>query len=533
MSLSEETTVVVRSIREIEERAEALRAAPSALLRLRTASEAAALDAKLTMCLAELGALALDAALSGRGALFIGAIMAELGASDENEVVQEEGIGPEAPEQYADPGSAGDACDSDQAAAETETSGWTNDFVAQLPAVVDAEVPAPGRLVARSTAVAEQKKVAVTTDVLNKLQEKLRGGKVARELERATSLQEQTASISVELLRDMIEQLGPTPTHLRGKAPVKRELARLHAVVPAALGRWAAAPSEVNRMLLAWVATRGRAVQDVVSTYGEPGADVLLDRIFPKLAAHSAETWPGAVWGLALGHTSRGANWLADARDCEAEIRASAGLTSAIPARETFNGDDALRRLLELVRNGCESVQFVERVREVLEGGVSPNDKRLVHAALPFAMELDGADLKALRKAVNHEIEVSEAEEEARPPRVAPDWAWYPHTRGKRAVIVGGDPRSERVQRLQQTFGFAELDWVDNASGGVRIADSLTKRMRNGTVDLVIVLRAFSSHKLSDKIFAARDGSCAVVLADTYGVTAVQLAIERFLEASP
>jgi hypothetical protein len=94
-------------------------------------------------------------------------------------------------------------------------------------------------------------------------------------------------------------------------------------------------------------------------------------------------------------------------------------------------------------------------------------------------------------------------------------------------VIVGGDPRPDRVGRLREVFGFDSLDWLEDATSARRL-DALLQRMRNGSVDVVIVLRAFSSHRLSDAVFAANDTPCLRVLADTYGVHQVRLAIERY-----
>ena len=132
--------------------------------------------------------------------------------------------------------------------------------------------------------------------------------------------------------------------------------------------------------------------------------------------------------------------------------------------------------------------------------------------------------------AVVDEIEAETHEDEPRERIVTDDWAWRHHTDGRSAVIVGGDPRPERVARLQEEFGFASLEWIDNASGAGKRLDSLLERMRHGTVDMVIMMRAFSSHTLTDATFGLKDRACDLVLADTYGVTQVRLAIERFLD---
>jgi len=80
-------------------------------------------------------------------------------------------------------------------------------------------------------------------------------------------------------------------------------------------------------------------------------------------------------------------------------------------------------------------------------------------------------------------------------------------------------------------FEFESLEWIANPTRGVRRVHALTQRMKAGSLDLVIVLRAFISHKVSDKVFAVDAPSCKTVLVDNYGVTQVRLGLERFLGA--
>lgn len=221
-------------------------------------------------------------------------------------------------------------------------------------------------------------------------------------------------------------------------------------------------------------------------------------------------------------------SWSDDARLHEAKARELAGLESATTPHEPVI-DDLVRRLNADIRNGMTSTVFIRRVSELIEAGARPQDKRIARLAYPFAEDLREAGLLDVARAAEAmaEAEADADESPTRPTAVPPDWPYFAHTAGKKAVIVGGEPRAERLKRLEEAFRFSELEWLDKAHSGGAI-DSIVERMRSGSLDMVIALRAFSSHKLTDKLFANQCETCRLVLADTYGVTQVRLGIERF-----
>jgi hypothetical protein len=57
------------------------------------------------------------------------------------------------------------------------------------------------------------------------------------------------------------------------------------------------------------------------------------------------------------------------------------------------------------------------------------------------------------------------------------------------------------------------------------------ERIRNQTVDLVVVLQRYVTHSHSDAVFAAEQGSCRVLMAHSYGLQNVMHGLERFLGA--
>ncbi len=367
--------------------------------------------------------------------------------------------------------------------------------------------------------------VAVTPAHLNALRQAL-GQRRFVEEEQAEATRQAMQQRSVREVRSALELLRATPHKLTNRGAISREVARL-----VGSGErwqaWADAGRAANYALTAWVTARARAAQKAAQLRGMQVELDALMQLFPALSNHSKRTQPGVIHGLALKHTPREGSWLADARAAEAEVKALIADTD--DGDEGLNDDDQLRRLTDAVRDGLDAAGFTRWAQRLLDADMSPRTTRLARLATSFADELPD-ELAELRRAAQAEIEAETHEDEPRERIVPDDWGWRHHTDGRSAVIVGGAPRPERVARLHEEFGFSSLDWIDNASGAGKRLDSLLERMRHGTVDMVIMMRAFSSHTLTDATFGLKDRACDLVLADTYGVTQVRLAIERFLD---
>jgi len=111
---------------------------------------------------------------------------------------------------------------------------------------------------------------------------------------------------------------------------------------------------------------------------------------------------------------------------------------------------------------------------------------------------------------------------------IDPTWFLFPLVRGRRAVLVGGDPREPNRARLERVFQLASLDWP--AVYGQRKVDATVARIRCGSLDLVFVLANLVSHKQADAIIrAAKESPIPWALTIGYGVSAIKAALERFL----
>jgi hypothetical protein len=134
------------------------------------------------------------------------------------------------------------------------------------------------------------------------------------------------------------------------------------------------------------------------------------------------------------------------------------------------------------------------------------------------------ASLSAKKKAKRTE---HDDDDDARP-EIDPAWALLPMVHGRRAIVVGGDPREPNRERLERAFQFASLEWppVD----GPRKVDAIVERIRRGTYDIVLVLQPFVAHKQSNAIIeAAKETAVPWALVQSYGIAAVKLGLERFL----
>ena len=368
--------------------------------------------------------------------------------------------------------------------------------------------------------------IAVTPAVLEVLRSKLKPS-VSRD---GSSDARTMTAPERRTVADLLESLGNTPTDLTTLAGQVLEFERLEAAA-ATLSRSASLPRAVSLQLMKWVVARTRALREAIE--GQAGLDgtTRLEALFRQLVTHSATSLPGPVNGLGRHHSAAGDSWADDATRHQAAVEqlVGGGKIPTTSAREAH--DELLRRAIDDMRAGLDDKARVRRLIDLVQHGVSPMDRRLVHLAAPVVDLLkDVPSLKRTRKAAMKLDDVADPEHAGNGRELLPpEWPWLSETRGLRVAIVGGEPRPKRTSRLENTFEFGHVDWIDGAANAGRQVDSLIERMKSGTVDMVIVLRAFSSHKLSERVFACDAPSCRCVLADTYGVLQVRLGIERFV----
>ncbi len=337
--------------------------------------------------------------------------------------------------------------------------------------------------------------------------------------------------VTVDVVRGQLQRWGASPTLGTG-GEVLVEANLLIGLGRDDLAQWEIAATEVHLHLASWLAARLRALQ----TACEAGADVVdpakVDAAVRRLTAHSKMVQVGVVHGLARKHMPKSTSWTADAQRFEELLRAVVAEECEELEPESPSQDDVLRRLEAAIREAEPASALRTLILEAVSAGVSQKHPRLVHAAT-YANALDtdalsGGQLKRLRREVRAAAE-PEGEPETEASRSAPaaDWPGFAHTDGLRVVMVGGEPRRERIEPTRNAFRFASLEWVESSIDGTRRIESLVESMNAGNVDLVITLRAYSSHVVSEKLFRSRSKQCRVILSDNYTWASLQRAIAR------
>jgi len=293
------------------------------------------------------------------------------------------------------------------------------------------------------------------------------------------------------------DRLGPLPD-LSSLVARESELTRLESEVRTRAG-WDRLPRSSQRAVVAHVAARARALQAHAAQALSSSQQRRLDGVFSALTHFQETARPGYVHGLQRSHLPRLGTWHADA---------AAALQG--DGRDTMTSADELLDAVEAATSDGSASEVVSAIERAVHGGVSSRDSRLLTLAAPFRALLEETGrCKTLRKA----LAAAAREAGSGPAGNAPDAAEpdpdgsagstgpvdpevLAHTRDKRALIIGGDRLGRIAPRLKAALGLRELDW-ESGHNDRRVA-SMGERVQAGSYDLVIFVRGFLSHKVTD-----------------------------------
>ncbi|OGL95791.1 hypothetical protein A2348_00155 [Candidatus Uhrbacteria bacterium RIFOXYB12_FULL_58_10] len=283
-------------------------------------------------------------------------------------------------------------------------------------------------------------------------------------------------------------------------------------------------PNHAQVLLLQYAVARVRHGQSL----GLSDADAL--PIISAVGKYAQRTRIGFVYGPMRSHGPRHGSWKEDA---QAYLDELTDIASAWPDGSVMPG--RLMRLLETAVLDADPLgDVLAALGAAIRGGVSQSDPRIVRLLDPFVEDLDAtAQYKTLRAAIRAArkeslvVPVNPIDESALIPE---DWPWLAFTRGKRAVMVGGDPREPNRIRIQRAFGFAELLW--EPSGGRRNSlQQVRDRVTGGGVDFVILLRRFIGHDVDKVVLPAcrEAGVSWISVSAGYGIVRIRQEIERMI----
>ncbi len=336
--------------------------------------------------------------------------------------------------------------------------------------------------------------------------------------------QRRTHTARRKSLEDLVQAIGK-PTKLESREDVAAAVQRLTGGI-ARMDAWLDQSQEAQKALMGLISSLARQIQDE-SNFGLTFAeDEALRSAFSRMTAWSREHRPGFVPGLSRSNPPDHGSWYDDYRHWYQMLQPPPDHHDAVSSAEGALG--ALQRMLE---DGATSPEeLVSLARRAIESGVSQSDPRLVSMLTPFQSSLQGArGLKTLKNALRDALNAEEQDvvqaDQSDP--VPEGWPLFQLTEGKHAVVIGGDPRPAAIERLHSAFRLRNLEWEE---ADVRRVRALAERIRRGSIDLVIVLRRFISHREHDLVRpACQEAGVPICVVDTgYGVTQIRLAMERY-----
>lgn len=318
---------------------------------------------------------------------------------------------------------------------------------------------------------------------------------------------------------------------------------------------WLALPKPDHREVLALFTHRLRGLQD---RHGDQSAlREAIDTTFPLLSQHSQVHRPGFVYGLGRDHEPPSGSWHREAHEPLVHLAREAGLSLADTPWAT--------ELLDGLRTLADSAPDAGVLHQVLDMALEdlPADlPELARALVPRLDDLVGvpryaelvvrarrlrlADEEAARRDAQpasatapdddsdrpDDDRTDAADDDASTADHGPDedWVGLELTRGRRAVLIGGDPRQHTLRQYERELRLQSAEWFSPKDH--RRLQDLAARIRSGAVDLVFFLARFSSHEAEyvlRPVVQETEGAEWVRIDRGYGVTQAKLALEQFV----
>ncbi|GDX79674.1 hypothetical protein LBMAG42_14850 [Deltaproteobacteria bacterium] len=289
---------------------------------------------------------------------------------------------------------------------------------------------------------------------------------------------------------------------------------------------WVGLDAATQVRLLEFCGARVRMEQEA----GAKGGDKLVN----QLTSFARLQRPGRAHGLALDHRPQHGSW---AKDAQAHLAA----ITPPPAPPRAVGDEvALAEIGERVRafvDADEHGALTDAVRAAVPAriaiaygaGLRKDHPKLVNLLREHPHLLGDPAFKKLRRAIR-DLDDSDEERAGRTGDKLPaDWPHAGLTRGKRAVMIGGDPREPQQSKVREAFWFASLDW-EQTEFSRNSVQRVRSSVESGGVDIVLVLHRWCGHDVDAILQPACEaaGVVFVPVQRSYGVTGIRLAIEQF-----
>ena len=282
----------------------------------------------------------------------------------------------------------------------------------------------------------------------------------------------------------------------------------------------------------------------------EPADDAMAQslRVFHQLKTLSKQHEPGYIEAFRQDfHT----DWAVYIADAQAQFQQATEAARHLRDREQQRGEHQAReseRLQQSREAGRAALtelkalmahvhlpdegldDFLELVKQSVNG-LGASDAELLELVMPFREYVSGGNgLRALRRNLDRIRDEAARDDEPDALRAQfEDLIGVTH--GRRAVMVGGSVREDVRRTLQRLFEFDRLDWEPYEDSKPAALGSLEERVRNHGLDLMILLRGFIGHGVSDRLrplCESHDIPCLMV-EHGYGPAQVGEALRRGL----
>lgn len=267
-------------------------------------------------------------------------------------------------------------------------------------------------------------------------------------------------------------------------------------------------------------------------------------RVFVTLKGLSKQYEPGYIDAFRLDFQT---DWPHYVGDAQAQLQQAVEATKHAKAREYQRSEQQVREAERLVltresgRSALSSLQamlargdvpdeeledFLGLLRQAVLG-LGASDPDLLDLAAPYRDFLEGDELRALRR----NLDRSRRDDDPTDGDSSRFDDLLPMTQGKIAVMIGGSPREDVRRDLQSLYQFDRLDWESSEDTKPAALASLEQRVRNRGLDVLVLLRSFIGHNVSDRLRpACEQAGVPCVLVDRgYGSTQIGEALRRFL----
>jgi hypothetical protein len=336
---------------------------------------------------------------------------------------------------------------------------------------------------------------------------------------------------------DWDQDLAALLLEARPRASTEEEMDAIQQAASHSFRRWAPYPRSVQRALVGNLACRLRNLQDDLGMAGPK-----MDSAFRSLTRFSKSFQPGWVNGLTRGRGPAAESWPAEARVWWDQLFLSAQGATEPPQAETESREDAIdsvqswltewREAPEVAKPMCLD-KTLAAIQAALEAGVPHTDPALCRLADEIYDHLEASRFRRLRQGIRDlELAAREDRDGDQAEAVPTEWPWWSHTVGRRALVLGGGLEQERLARVEQSFGLAELRCAPLEQ---ELDEDALRSLLSGGIDLVMLVE---EHTGRPQIRAAIRGCQMrglpwIHLSHTLGVTRVRMAIERFLQPDP